>query len=130
MSSCNARAEIRKKSIGFVFQFFQLFEHLSAAENVEYLLLIARKKRQYRKQRVKFFVLCVFPLAIGVSIMLTTYRTVNERIREIGTFEGLGMKPWEIMAIFLLEATFIGIIETIIRSTLGILITFPLTNRA
>ncbi|MFX0061514.1 MAG: ABC transporter ATP-binding protein [Candidatus Hermodarchaeota archaeon] len=49
----NTRAEIRKRYIGFIFQFFQLFDHLSAAENIEYPLLIARQSRQYRKERVK-----------------------------------------------------------------------------
>ncbi|MFX0061513.1 MAG: ABC transporter permease [Candidatus Hermodarchaeota archaeon] len=69
----------------------------------------------------------LFLLAIVASIMLTTYMAVNERTREIGTLGSLGMKPWEIIAIFLLEAAFIGIIGSFLGTLLGILVTYPLT---
>lgn len=54
--SSNQLADLRARSIGFIFQTFNLLPVLSAAENVEYPLLyrkdVAKKERQ---QRVEYF---------------------------------------------------------------------------
>ena len=50
--SRNQRADLRKGSIGFVFQFFALIPTLTAYENVEMPLLLNGKTSAERKQRV------------------------------------------------------------------------------
>lgn len=47
-----ARAEIRKKNVGFVFQSFNLIDELTVAENVELPLLYLKFNADYRKKRV------------------------------------------------------------------------------
>jgi putative ABC transport system ATP-binding protein len=48
----NQRADLRKGTIGFVFQFFALIPGLSAYENVELPLLLTGEKSQQRRERV------------------------------------------------------------------------------
>jgi putative ABC transport system ATP-binding protein len=48
----NQRADIRKGSIGFIFQFFALIPGLTAYENVEMPLLLSGVKRETRRERV------------------------------------------------------------------------------
>ena len=50
--SRNQRADLRKGTIGFVFQFFALIPTLTAYENVEMPLLLNGKSAAQRKQRV------------------------------------------------------------------------------
>ena len=50
--SANKRADLRKGTIGFVFQFFALIPGLSAYENIELPLLLAGSNGKQRKQRV------------------------------------------------------------------------------
>ena len=50
--SGNKRADLRRGSIGFVFQFFALLPGLNAYENVELPLLLAGKNGKQRKERV------------------------------------------------------------------------------
>ena len=48
----NKRADLRKGTIGFVFQFFALIPGLSAYENVELPLLLSGAKKAERQERV------------------------------------------------------------------------------
>lgn len=50
--SANKRADLRRGTIGFVFQFFALIPGLSAYENIELPLLLAGSNGKQRKQRV------------------------------------------------------------------------------
>jgi len=50
----NQRADVRKGTIGFVFQFFALIPTLSAYENIEMPLLLVGKSALERKDRVNF----------------------------------------------------------------------------
>jgi len=50
--NANKRADLRKKMIGFVFQFFALIPGLSAYENVELPLLLNGVKKAERRERV------------------------------------------------------------------------------
>lgn len=50
--SRNQRADLRKGTIGFVFQFFALIPTLTAYENVEMPLLLNGKNAAQRKQRI------------------------------------------------------------------------------
>jgi putative ABC transport system ATP-binding protein len=49
--NANKRADLRKGTIGFVFQFFALIPGLTAYENVDLPLLLAGTKRGERRQR-------------------------------------------------------------------------------
>jgi putative ABC transport system ATP-binding protein len=49
----NERADLRKGTIGFVFQFFALIPGLTAYENIELPLLLIGEKRFKRNRRVK-----------------------------------------------------------------------------
>ncbi len=48
----NQRADLRKGTLGFIFQFFALIPTLTAYENIEMPLLLLRKKDNERKARV------------------------------------------------------------------------------
>ena len=50
--SPNKRADLRKGTIGFVFQFFALIPGLTAYENVELPLLLSGAKKAERRERV------------------------------------------------------------------------------
>ncbi|MCD6286316.1 MAG: ABC transporter ATP-binding protein, partial [Anaerolineae bacterium] len=50
--SSNQRAEVRRGSIGFVFQFFALIPGLTAYENIEMPLLLTGEKAAVRRTRV------------------------------------------------------------------------------
>jgi putative ABC transport system ATP-binding protein len=49
----NKRADLRKGTIGFVFQFFALIPGLTAYENIELPLLLTGEKASERRERVK-----------------------------------------------------------------------------
>ena len=49
----NELAKIRMEKIGFVFQFFNLYPTLTALENVELPMIIAKKNKEERKERAK-----------------------------------------------------------------------------
>ncbi|HEM60680.1 MAG TPA: ABC transporter ATP-binding protein [Chloroflexi bacterium] len=51
--SGNRRADLRRGTIGFVFQFFALIPGLNAYENIELPLLLVGKNGQQREERVK-----------------------------------------------------------------------------
>jgi len=50
--NANKRADLRKGTIGFVFQFFALIPGLSAYENIELPLLLTGVKKEKRHERV------------------------------------------------------------------------------
>jgi putative ABC transport system ATP-binding protein len=49
----DARADLRKSTIGFIFQFFALIPTLTAYENIEMPLLLNRVRAAERRERVK-----------------------------------------------------------------------------
>ncbi|HZY43135.1 MAG TPA: ATP-binding cassette domain-containing protein, partial [Anaerolineae bacterium] len=50
--NANQRADLRRESIGFIFQFFALVPVLTAYENVELPLLLGNVKTKERRERV------------------------------------------------------------------------------
>ena len=50
----NARADLRKSTIGFIFQFFALVPVLSAYENVELPLILNNVKEKERQEKVNY----------------------------------------------------------------------------
>src|SRR3972149_1984603 len=59
----NQRADLRKGTLGFVFQFFALIPTLNAYENVEMPLLLSGQKNGTRKERVMELLLNAVGLA-------------------------------------------------------------------
>jgi len=51
--NANKRADLRRGTIGFIFQFFALIPGLSAYENIEMPLLLTGEKARLRRERVK-----------------------------------------------------------------------------
>lgn len=49
----NARAELRQNKIGFVFQTFNLIPYLTAMENVQVPMLLAKKHLQHQQQKAE-----------------------------------------------------------------------------
>lgn len=61
----------------------------------------------------------IIALVVGaVGIVTTLYNSVTERIREIGTMKAIGAQNTTILALFLVEASLIGILG----ATLGVII--------
>jgi len=69
--SNKARAELRKNSIGFVFQSFNLIPVLTAFENVEIPLILLKWSKRKRKETVE-------QLLIDVGLKEYIYRRPNE----------------------------------------------------
>ena len=61
-------AEIRNQKFGFVFQFFYLEPHLTAAENLEIPLFLSKLKKTERKNRVD-----AIAAAVGVEKLLNKF---------------------------------------------------------
>lgn len=77
------------------------------------------KVRQQAASGNAAFILMVGIIALvvgAVGIVTTLYNSVTERIREIGTMKAIGAQNSSILALFLVEATLIGVIG----ATLGL----------
>jgi putative ABC transport system permease protein len=59
----------------------------------------------------------------GLSVVNTMFMAVAERVREIGLKKAVGATTFNIMAEFLVEATFIGVVGGVVGYGLGALIT-------
>ena len=63
----------------------------------------------------------IIALVVGaVGIVTTLYNSVTERIREIGTMKAIGAQNTTILALFLVEASLIGIIGATLGMFIGI----------
>ncbi|HEY9900240.1 MAG TPA: FtsX-like permease family protein [Pantanalinema sp.] len=76
-----------------------------------------------RMQHLPKLVALVMLLSLVPSIMNTLIMSVSERFREIGAMRAMGMRPGEVIGLFLVEGLFLGLIG----STLGALIGGGLT---
>ncbi|MGI0069200.1 MAG: ABC transporter permease, partial [Nitrosopumilaceae archaeon] len=79
------------------------------------------KVRQQAASGNAAFILMVGIIALvvgAVGIVTTLYNSVTERIREIGTMKAIGAQNTLILALFLVEATLIGVIG----ATLGLVV--------
>lgn len=65
----------------------------------------------------------------ATGIVNTMLLSVSERIREIGTMLSLGIRRWQISALFLLESCLIGLLGAIAGAALGTLIVSWLGRR-
>ncbi|HZS74763.1 MAG TPA: FtsX-like permease family protein [Candidatus Nitrosotalea sp.] len=63
----------------------------------------------------------IIALVVGaVGIVTTLYNSVTERIREIGTMKAIGAQNITILALFLVEASLIGVIGASLGTVIGI----------
>ena len=63
----------------------------------------------------------IIALVVGaVGIVTTLYNSVTERIREIGTMKAIGAQNTTILALFIVEASLIGIIGATLGMFIGI----------
>jgi len=67
-----------------------------------------------------FFVKVMLIAIVLISIMNVMITAVYERIREIGTIAAIGTLPRKIMALFVTEAFFLGLLGAVIGSIIGV----------
>ncbi len=69
----------------------------------------ATRDRARMIRYVLFFVALVLALLVATGIVNTTMMSVHERVREIGTMLAVGLRRWQVTALFLFEAIALGL---------------------
>jgi len=82
----------------------------------------ATKTRVASLGYVLLFVALVLFLLVATGIVNTMLMSVYERVREIGTMLALGVRRWQVTALFLLEAISLGLGSAILGTSLGYLV--------
>jgi putative ABC transport system permease protein len=62
-------------------------------------------------QAILFFIAGVLALLVATGIVNTTMMSVHERVREIGTMLAVGVRRWQVTALFLFEAMMLGLVS-------------------
>ena len=68
---------------------------------------------------LRWLLLGVILLLVVVGIMNTMYMSIRERTREIGTMRAIGMSRGQVLRLFLIEATLLGLGAGAFGATLG-----------
>lgn len=68
---------------------------------------------------VTFFLASILIVIIAVGIMNTMWNAVRERTKEIGTMRAIGMHKEMVLALFVTEATLLGLFSTTAGALLG-----------
>lgn len=80
-----------------------------------------------RMAEISYGVLALILFLLGSTVIInTTIMTIHERSREIGMLGALGMEPGQIVRLFFLEASFLGIIGAAAGVLLGFMLGIPL----
>lgn len=74
------------------------------------------------EKRVMFFILLLIVAVAAFNIVSTLVMLVNDKRSDIAIMRTLGMSPWQVMGVFIVQGTLIGFIGTIIGVICGILI--------
>lgn len=77
------------------------------------------KSRVLAVEYAFFLVALVLFLLVATGIINTMLMSVYERIREIGTMLSLGVRRWQITALFLWEAGILGLVSALAGCVLG-----------
>ena len=79
----------------------------------------ATKARVSSLGYVLLFVAVVLFLLVATGIVNTMLMSVYERVREIGTMLAVGVRRWQVTALFLLEALALGLGSSLLGVTIG-----------
>lgn len=66
------------------------------------------------------FLTAVLGFIIAVGIANTTWMSVRERTREMGTLRAIGMQKGQVLAVFLCEATLLGALSSTVGAAFGV----------
>ncbi len=69
---------------------------------------------------VSFLLVLVLAIIIAIGIMNAMWIAVRERTREVGTLRAIGMSQRRVLAMFMLEATVLGLIATTVGAGLSV----------
>ena len=78
---------------------------------------------------VPIFIAVVLFLLVATGIVNTMMMSVYERVREIGTMLAVGVRRWQVTALFLLEAMALGLTSSVFGSLLGYVVVLWLGQR-
>ncbi|HND11944.1 MAG TPA: FtsX-like permease family protein [Pseudomonadota bacterium] len=78
---------------------------------------------------VLIFIAVVLFLLVATGIVNTMMMSVYERVREIGTMLAVGVRRWQVTALFLLEAMALGLTSSVFGSLLGYVVVLWLGQR-
>jgi len=78
---------------------------------------------------VLIFIAVVLFLLVATGIVNTMMMSVYERVREIGTMLAVGVRRWQVTALFLLEAMALGRTSSVFGSLLGYVVVLWLGQR-
>jgi ABC-type lipoprotein release transport system permease subunit len=79
---------------------------------------------------VSVFIASVLLVIIAVGIINTMFNIVRERTREIGTMRAIGIQRRRVLALFLVEATLLGLFGTVLGASSGSLVALGLDAMA
>ena len=68
----------------------------------------------------RLIIVFILYLATGLGILNTFFMSVMERTREFGILMAVGMRPWRIRAMVLLETVAMGLLSLVLGLTLGL----------
>jgi ABC-type lipoprotein release transport system permease subunit len=71
---------------------------------------------------LSFILTTVLLIIIAVGIMNSLWIAIRERTREIGTLRAIGMRRYQVMIMFVLEAFCLGVMGTTVGASLGCLV--------
>jgi ABC-type lipoprotein release transport system permease subunit len=77
----------------------------------------------------RLIVVMILYLATALGILNTFFMAVMERTREFGILMALGMRPWSIRLLVLLECLLLGLLALLCGLTLGVLLTWYMQVR-
>jgi len=79
---------------------------------------------------VMFIILSMIVLIASFNIVSTLVMVVTDKVSDIAILRTLGLSPKQIMGIFMVQGTVIGMIGTLVGTVLGALIAFKIPNIA
>ncbi|NIQ96125.1 MAG: ABC transporter permease [Desulfuromonadales bacterium] len=71
----------------------------------------------------RMIIIVILYVATGLGILNTFFMSVMERTREFGILMAMGLRPWRIRALVLLEAVLLGVLSLIVGVGLGAALT-------
>lgn len=77
----------------------------------------------------RMIVILILYFATGLGILNTFFMSVMERTREFGILMAIGMRPWRIRLLVLLESLLLGLLSLAVGVGLGLLLTWYMQAR-